>query len=49
MDTNGDNVNDATFGAALLSAENVRSNPASTREAILAQKDILERINTRDD
>jgi hypothetical protein len=49
VDTDGDGVNDSSLGAALLAAENVRNNPASTREEVLLQKDILERINTRDD
>lgn len=48
VDTDGDKVNDSTFGDALLAAENVRNNPASTREELLEQKDVLERINTVD-
>jgi hypothetical protein len=44
VDTDGDGVNDSTFGAAMLTAENVRNSPASTRGQLLAQKDILERI-----
>jgi hypothetical protein len=49
VDTDGDGVNDTTFGAALLAAETIRLNPASTRAQILQQKDILERIILRDD
>jgi hypothetical protein len=49
VDTNGDGVNDSTFGAAVLAAETVRTNPSSTRAQLLAQKDILERIVLRDD
>ena len=48
VDTDGDGVNDGTFASALLTAENVRNSPASTREELLAQKDILERIVLRD-
>ncbi len=48
VDTNGDGVNDSTFASALLTAESIRNNPASTRAELLAQKDILERINLRD-
>jgi hypothetical protein len=49
VDTNGDGVNDTTFGAALLAAETVRENPSSTREQLLEQKNILERIVLRDE
>ena len=49
VDTNGDGVNDTTFGAALLAAEMVRENPASTEQQLLNQKDILERIVLRDE
>jgi len=49
VDTDGDGVNDSTFGAASLTAENVRNNPASTRAQLLTQKDILESIVLADD
>jgi len=49
VDSDGDGVNDTTFGAALLAAETVRENPASTEQQLLAQKDILERIVRRDE
>jgi fungalysin metallopeptidase (M36)/PKD domain-containing protein len=49
VDTNGDGLNDTTFGAALFIAETVRKNPASTREQLLQQKNILERIVLRDE
>jgi hypothetical protein len=45
VDTNGDRVLDTTFGAAMLTAETVRINPASTNAQIKAQKDIVERIS----
>ncbi|MDQ3547836.1 MAG: hypothetical protein M3439_03365, partial [Chloroflexota bacterium] len=45
VDTNGDGIDDTTFGAALATAEAVRLNPASTRAQLEAQKNILERIN----
>jgi hypothetical protein len=45
VDTDGDGLDDTTFGAALAAAEAVRLNPASTRAALEAQKNILERIN----
>ncbi len=48
VDTNGDGINDSTFGAAIAAAEAVRTNPASTNAQLLAQKAILERINVRD-
>lgn len=48
VDTNGDLVPDTTFAAAVAAAETVRSNPAATKAQLLAQKDILERINLRD-
>jgi hypothetical protein len=38
---------DTTFGAALLAAELVATNPASTDDEIRAQKDIIERIAER--
>jgi subtilisin family serine protease len=45
VDTNGDGLDDMTFGAALSAAEAVRLNPAATRAQLEAQKNILERIN----
>lgn len=48
VDTDGDGVNDSTFGAAILTAENVRTNPASTDAEIRQQTDIVERIVLRD-
>jgi hypothetical protein len=39
---------DTTFGAAILAAELVATNPASTEAEIRAQKDIIERIVLRD-
>jgi hypothetical protein len=39
---------DSTFGEAMLAAELVRINPASTEAQIKAQKDIVERIVLRD-
>lgn len=47
VDTNGDGSKDATFGAAMLTAETVRSNPASSSAQVKAQKDIMERISTQ--
>lgn len=44
VDSNGDGIDDSTFGAVMLTAESVRVNPASTSAQIKAQKDILERI-----
>ncbi|MDV3221462.1 M36 family metallopeptidase [Intrasporangium sp.] len=44
VDTDGDGVDDSTFGAAMLTAETIRMNPASTSAQIKAQKDIVERI-----
>jgi Zn-dependent metalloprotease len=40
---------DTTFGAAMLAAELVATNPASTDAQIRAQKAIIERIVTRDE
>lgn len=48
VDTNGDNIADTTFGAAILQAETVASNPASTDAQIRVQKAIVERIVLRD-
>jgi len=44
VDTDGDDLEDSTFGAALLAAENVRNDPNATRAQLLEQKDVLERI-----
>ncbi|HLS46326.1 MAG TPA: M36 family metallopeptidase [Ornithinicoccus sp.] len=44
VDTDGDLTADSTFGAAMLAAETVRVNPASTSAQIKAQKDIVERL-----
>ena len=49
VDTDGKKGLDTTFYAAVMAAETVRLNPASTRAELLAQKDILERINLRDE
>jgi len=48
VDTNGDNVNDSTFGAVLAAAEAVYNNPSATKPQLVAQQKILERINLRD-
>ena len=47
VDTDGNGVNDSTFGAAMLFAESVRVNPASSSAQIKAQKDRVERIATQ--
>jgi PKD repeat protein len=47
VDTDGDGVDDSTFGAAMLHAETVRTNPASTSQQIKAQKDVVERLATQ--
>ena len=47
VDTNGDGTKDATFGAAMLTAETIRSNPGSTSAQVKAQKNIVERISTQ--
>ena len=44
VDTDGNGTLDSTFGAAMLHAETVRINPASTSAQIKAQKDVVERI-----
>ncbi len=48
VDTDGNGTLDSTFGAAMLTAETIRMNPASSSNAIKAQKDIVERIVLRD-
>jgi hypothetical protein len=47
VDTNRDGVPDTTFGEAMLAAETVRVDPASTPSQIRAQKDVVERISTQ--
>jgi hypothetical protein len=47
VDTNKNGIDDTTWGAAMLAAETVRINPASTSNQIKAQKDIVERITTQ--
>lgn len=47
VDTVGGPAPDTTFGAAMLTAETIRVNPASTSAQIKAQKDIVERIATQ--
>ena len=44
VDTTGDGVADSTFGAAMFTAETVRTSPASTSSQVKAQKNIVERI-----
>lgn len=44
VDTTGDGIDDMTFGAAMLTAETVRINPASTSAQVKAQKNVLERV-----
>ncbi|WP_406184607.1 M36 family metallopeptidase [Streptomyces sp. NBC_01006] len=48
VDTNGDRRTDSTFGAAVANAEAVYNNPASTRNQLLNQVDVLLRFNVRD-
>lgn len=48
VDTDGDGAADSTWAAAILQAETVANNPASSGAQILAQKDIVERIVLRD-
>ncbi|MEO6713660.1 MAG: M36 family metallopeptidase, partial [Mycobacteriales bacterium] len=48
VDTDGNGTLDSTFGAAMLTAETVRINPASTSAQVKAQKNIVERIVLRD-
>lgn len=45
IDTNGDGTGDTPFLTVVANAEAVRLNPASTDDALIAQKDLLERIN----
>ena len=48
LDTDGNGTLDTSFVNVMTTAEAVRLNPASTKAQLLAQKDILERINGRD-
>jgi hypothetical protein len=48
VDTNGDGTPDTALSTVLANAEAVRLNPASTRDQLLAQKTLLERINLTD-
>ncbi|MFB7979486.1 M36 family metallopeptidase [Streptomyces vinaceus] len=48
VDTDGDRQPDSTFGAAAANAEAVYNNPASTRNQLLNQVDVLLRFNVRD-
>lgn len=45
--TNLDGIDDSTFGAVMLTAETVRTDPASTSAQIKAHKNIIERIITQ--
>lgn len=47
VDTNLDGIDYSTFGAVMLTAETVRTDPASTSAQIKAQKNIIERIITQ--
>ena len=49
VDTDGNGTADTTFAAAILAAETVANNPASTDAQIRQQKDIVERIARRDE
>ena len=49
VDTDGNGVPDTPFNTAVANAEAVRLNPGATRAQLEAQKDILERINLRDE
>ncbi len=48
VDTDGDGALDSTFGAAMLAAETVRTDPSATDQQVRAQKDVVERIVLRD-
>ncbi len=48
VDTDGDGTPDTAASVVLANAEAVRLNPASTSSQLLAQKDILERVNLAD-
>ena len=45
VDTNGDKAPDTPFATMMATAEAVRNNPLSTQLQLLAQRDILERVN----
>ena len=45
IDTDGDSIGDTAFSDVIAAAEAVRLNPASTRDELEAQKDLLELIN----
>jgi hypothetical protein len=45
VDTNSDTVPDTALATVLATAESVRLNPASTSAQLLAQANLLERIN----
>ena len=45
VDTDGDGLDDARFHEVLRHAETVRLDPASTREELLAQEEVLEYVN----
>lgn len=45
VDTDEDGVDDTAFSDVIATAEAVRANPASTKEELEVQKDILEAIN----
>jgi hypothetical protein len=47
VDTDGNGTPDTAFNVAVAKAETVRLNPSSTNAQLVAQKDILERINLR--
>jgi len=44
VDSDGDDVPDATFEDVVRTAETVRLNGTATRDELLAQKDILESL-----
>ena len=44
VDTDGDGVDESTFGDAMFAAESVRINGTATSNEVKAQKDIVERI-----
>jgi Zn-dependent metalloprotease/PKD repeat protein len=48
LDTDGDLVPDTSFTDVMTAAESVRLDPSSTRDEVLAQKNLLARINGRD-
>ena len=48
VDADGNGTPDTAFSAAVAAAEAVRLNPLATKAQIVAQKDVLERINLSD-